>query len=371
MGISNGLSSGCRKCCPCCSLKCVGISVLVFAAFPTIINPFLDSLTPDIYGNFFEVDDAGPMEYIEGQTDIIDYPRMGFLKASEEGMEIFVGPHYLLVQPAPKWFTWIVNTVNKKLLGVHDEIYTKMEPSKVDIWDARKAADQISFEKSGFMLHTMERPSETAEWRDVEDIKKFQNEMEPKLRELYPAAKRIVWTHNMVRGGHKWTDQPGAVDGPHLDYSQNDTARLEFFDEWPINEQAKELPMLVGDYDSKDEKLGVILGIWKPVYMKNPVCDHPLAIMDASTFLPEHERPYRLHINFGFFRYDTLSGAIVHDPSQKWYYYPFQTSEEVLIFTQYSRGKWWANPHGSFKNPNCPDNHETRQSIEMRVGLFF
>lgn len=369
MGISNGLSNGCHRCCPCCSLKCVGISVLVLAAFPTIINPFLDSYTPDpdSFGNFFDVDDVGPKDYVEGLTDIIDYPRMSFIKASEEGTDRFYGFQDIMMQTTPKWFRWLVSFNNKMFGGVRG-IH---EPSKVSIWDARKASEQISFERSGFMLLTMEKPSETTKWEDQEDIEKFQKEMEPKLRELYPATKRIVWTYNIVRGGKKLMDQKAAVDGPHLDYSQNDTARLQFYDVWPINEQAKELPMLVGDYDSEDEKLGVILGIWKPVYMDTPVCDHPLAVMDASTFHPEHERPYRLHINFGYFRYDSLTGAIVHDSTQKWYYYPFQTSEEVLIFTQYTRGKWRANPHSSFKNPYCPGKYDTRKSIEMRVGLFF
>ena len=51
--------------------------------------------------------------------------------------------------------------------------------------------------------------------------------MEPHLRKLYPEAKKILWTHNIVRGGGKAGDQPKALQ-PHLDYHQNKTARIEY-----------------------------------------------------------------------------------------------------------------------------------------------
>ena len=51
--------------------------------------------------------------------------------------------------------------------------------------------------------------------------------------------------------------------------------------------------------------------------------------------------------------------------------YPFQNTREVLIFHQYSKGKFFANPHTSFLNRNCPEDTETRMSVEMRLALFF
>ena len=166
-------------------------------------------------------------------------------------------------------------------------------------------------------------------------------------------------------------DQPAAIDGVHLDYSQNDTARVEFHEEYPVNKNSKEHLALLGKWDTEEDEIRTLLGIWKPIYMNNPVCDHPLAIMDARTFRQVDERPHYLHIDFGFFTFHNLNGAIVHHSDQHWYYYSFQTDTEVLVFTQYSRGRQFANPHASFSNPNCPTEYDSRISVEMRAAVFY
>ena len=65
------------------------------------------------------------------------------------------------------------------------------------------------------------------------------------IKELYPEAKRIEWTHNVVRGGHMPGDQPAAVGAPHLDYHQNDTARVEFHKERPVFSPGKNESVLI------------------------------------------------------------------------------------------------------------------------------
>ena len=76
-------------------------------------------------------------------------------------------------------------------------------------------------------------------------------------------------------------------------------------------------------------------------------------------------------ISFGIITFHNLAGGIKYSPKQKWYYYSFQNDKEVLVFHQYSRGKFFANAHGSFLNKNCPEDTEPRVSVEMRVALFF
>ena len=45
---------------------------------------------------------------------------------------------------------------------------------------------------------------------------------------------------------------------------------------------------------------------------------------------------------------------------------------EVLIFHHFAKGKpGFINPHGSFNNPNCPANYQSRMSVEMRAIVFF
>ena len=58
------------------------------------------------------------------------------------------------------------------------------------------------------------------------------------------------------------------VAGPHLDYHQDDAKRLEFYAVYPLFEdgQNKTDPhYLVGAHDTPEEKMSVLLGVWKPL----------------------------------------------------------------------------------------------------------
>ena len=100
--------------------------------------------------------------------------------------------------------------------------------------------------------------------------------MNQHLKKLYPNVKRILWTTNIVRGGNKIMDHP-AAHAPHLDYYQDDDDRIEFHKEHPIFESnwitmdsslshLTEPAILMGQQDTEDSKLGVLLGVWKPLY---------------------------------------------------------------------------------------------------------
>jgi hypothetical protein len=110
----------------------------------------------------------------------------------------------------------------------------------------------------------------------------------------------------------------------------------------------------------------------KPINMRTPICDHPLAMASAATFQAEKIRNHEVHFEFWPFKdLHTLSGGIVYDESLKWYYYSFQEDDEVLLFTQFTKDQFFANPHTSFTNPSCDESFNTRMSIELRVGLFW
>ena len=155
----------------------------------------------------------------------------------------------------------------------------------------------------------------------------------PKVRLL----KRLEWTSNLVRGDDKPGDQPRAL-GPHLDYHQDDELRREFHSRFPPMSftNRTEPHLLLGHLDTEQEQLGVILGLWKPLY-PSTVCDYPLAVMDARTFKPDNQVPYELHINFIAGIFHNLNGAISFSPDQQWYYFARQSTQEVLIFHQYTK----------------------------------
>ena len=197
--------------------------------------------------------------------------------------------------------------------------------------------------------------------------------MEPHLMKLYPDTKRIVWTHNVVRGGSRVGDQPFAL-GPHLDYHPDNVLRKEYHREYPPKasfiDVTTEPDILMGALDDEETKLKVLLGVWKPIY-PDKICDHPLAVMDVRTMKEELLTMAKTSFNYFFMYFYNLSAGIVYSPEQKWYYYPFQTTQEVLVFHQFTSGtKFFANPHTSFSNKNCPPDTKPRISVEFRVALF-
>jgi len=310
----------------------------------------------------------------------------GFTKFGKD-VELYMGFDYILVQSAPCALLKLIDFLGWKTDYTKGDFAKTNENHSVTIYDARKT-NFGSFGETGFTLIELEEEPETTDWRTPlamnpdADIKKFHQQMEPHIMKLYPQTKRMKWTYNVVRGGDTFGDQPravgdkekGFVGAPHLDYHQNATARVEFHQKYPINEYwmpDTEPSLMMGSGDDDESKLGVLLGVWKPIHPTTTVCDFPLAVMDARTFKPEHQGKNELHLNFGFFRFHNLNGVISYCPEQKWAYYSFQTTKEVLVFHQYSSNKFYANPHTSFFNKNCPEGSEKRVSVEMRLALYF
>jgi len=297
-----------------------------------------------------------------------------FTKTEIDLFELYIGPEFILQAITPCAFIKLMIFIRHQLYGNNMEIFDdKTESRTVSILDARKH-NPGSFEQTGFTLIQLDEEPKTTNWRPgSEDISLFQKQLEPHLMKMYPQTKRIQWMTNLVRGGNHFGDQP-AAPAPHLDYHQNDTEREIFYDSYdlpvPFGDNKNEPNVLMGVFDNEDEKLGVMLGVWKPI-QPDQICDLPLAIMDARTFEPENQILYYLHINFLFMTFHNLNGAISYNPNQKWYYYSQQTTKEVLVFHQYTKGKWRANPHTAFKNKNCPKDTESRISAEIRVALYF
>ena len=73
---------------------------------------------------------------------------------------------------------------------------------------------------------------------------------------------------------------------PHLDYHQNDTERKIFYESYDLpvafGDNKNEPNVLMGVFDKEDEKLGVMLGVWKPIqpdhvsslHQKKIICKH-------------------------------------------------------------------------------------------------
>jgi len=300
-----------------------------------------------------------------------------FIKKGTKEVEISLGPEFILTQFCPCAIVKMITKV-RHIINGHadlDQLQAHQENHTVTILDARKHKPG-TFSETGFTIVTLDEEPGTKNWRyGSKDIHLFQEMMNPHLMKLYPETKKILWLNNVVRGGDKPGDQPVAPS-PHLDYFQDDEARHEFHKTFPLinpehsERNVSEGHVLTGHYDTEDLEARVMLGVWKPL-SPTQVCDFPLAVMDARTFNKENEVPNETHINFIAMMFHNLGGTIIFDTMQKWYYYSMQTTKEVLVFHQYTKGKFLANPHTAFANRNCPKDTESRISVESRVALFF
>jgi len=111
-----------------------------------------------------------------------------------------------------------------------------------------------------------------------------------------------------------------------------------------------------------------IVNVWRPLV--DPVEDYPVALCDARSLsaadLVDTERRAANHV-----------GAIqlaLHDPAQRWYYYPAMRPPEVLLFKTFDSLDGGVHPcsiHSAIRLPNAPVDAKPRESIETRVLLFY
>lgn len=376
-------------CFSCCSFKSTAIAVLLAAFFIAVANPILDELIAPLPPSDDDgVVDAAPPEGLRSPfdpsaTDVLGYGGLVFTKEGRDEERSVGGLTYIMHQSFPRWATALMErheVGSDETSGSGDgDGDDPTETRTADILDARRRESELRFEETGFALIGMEDDASigtVANWRTLTGIRPFQRDLERRIRnDLYPNATRVEFTYNRVRGGDMFGDMPALVDSPHLDYTQGDAAWDRFIEEYPGSDSPREVQLLTGKEDTDDDEIRVLLGIWKPIEAAKPgggVCDRPLAVMDARTFSPDREALRLYHISYGgVLAFHNVNGGVRYHDGQRWYYYPFQKESEVLVFTHYTKGRHFCNPHTSFENPNCPPDAGKRVSVEMRAAVFF
>lgn len=244
----------------------------------------------------------------------------------------------------------------------------------VAVKDARKLSTAPSLDVEGFELFSL------ADLNVEEQTSMSYGPLKPKieahLRAQYPEVKDFVWTYEVKRlkaKSYNGDTQARTEGEPHLDYSADHNATREYYERYPDVMDAPQL-IVEGHPTNPDLTLMKVLGIWKPTDMTTPVCRNSLAMMDARTMNPEDHVNGEFHLYldaFGLFNiFNSLAGSLKYSPEQKWFYYPHQTIQEVLLFTQWSPRDFFATPHTGILVDNCPEEFEDRISIESRIGLF-
>jgi len=111
-----------------------------------------------------------------------------------------------------------------------------------------------------------------------------------------------------------------------------------------------------------------IINVWRP--LTDPVEDYPLALVDARSLTADHlvdtERRAPNHVG-------EIQLAL-HDPQQRWFYYPAMRPDEVLMFKTFDSAEGGVRPcsiHTAIHLPDAAPDAKPRESVETRAFVFY
>jgi len=394
----------CSACCSCacCSLRLSTLIVAAVAATLSVVNHALDALVwvpirldPNVTGcrqaSFRFVD-------ISAQR----------LTLRHDPMLVLALVNYLVTllgRAVPRW------AVALAALASHaGETPLPTHVRNLTIRDARAA--RLRHTRAGFALIRL--PAAGTAIRTAGSSAGLgaaaQSELEAEIRRLYPRARRMVWTHRPLRAGG-WaallntpqlgiksplnppTLSPLYMHGPlerlepafagraKRSYSANRTVRQLSSGDYPglssggLTAPGWSLPhdrLLGSAGEDMPAQLQVLIGLIVPVGGSQSVgCPRlPLAVMHGRTFRKRQARPLWQQMGIGLWARHDTGTAVVHHPRQRWWYFSSHEPGEALLFTLYTRGRFFATPYAAFGRPGCPQDAQST-TLEMRVSLFW
>ena len=216
------------------------------------------------------------------------------------------------------------------------------EAHTVAISDMREIAETLSVDREGFELlrHT------TA----VEDLY-----TDNAIEQVYKPEIVALLRHRF-----------GASQVVIFDVTRRSASRLH------VDYTVKSGPQRTKDILGEDEvaRLTAVgariiqVNVWRPI--RGPVERSPLALADASTvqqddlIATDQIFPDRIGEIYN----------LAHDPSQRWYYAPRMTTDEILLIKGWDSlddGRARFTPHSAFNPPQMRNDAPPRASIEVRT----
>ena len=243
------------------------------------------------------------------------------------------------------------------LTGGVPEVFFEFEEHTVPIGDMREIADTLSIDREGFELLR-----HTTAVRDLYDDDAVDNqyypEIEALLRQRFDADRVVIFDVTRRSDGGAGAQNRDGLRGPawrvHVDYT------------------VKSGPQRVKDIlgEAEAERLAasgariIQVNVWRPI--RGPVQRAPLALADASS-----ARPEELIATDQMFP-DRVGEIynLAHAPSQRWYFAPRMTPDEVLLIKGWDSlddGRAQFTPHGAFELADTDETAPPRESIELRT----
>ncbi len=242
------------------------------------------------------------------------------------------------------------------LTGDKPAFFFESEIRVVPIADMRDVADDFSIDREGFEL--LEHRTAVADLHDDAAVRgDYYREIEELLRRRFGASRVAIFDATRRSDAGDGAANPVGRRGParrvHVDYT------------------TKSGPQRVKDIlgEAEAERLAatgariIQVNVWRPI--QGPVRRAPLALADAASVRPEElvatDQVFPDRVGEIY--------HLAHAPTQRWYYAPLMTPDEVLLIKGWDSlddGRARFTPHSAF---DLADSEEAppRESIELRA----
>ena len=234
------------------------------------------------------------------------------------------------------------------------------------------------FEAHGFAL--LASPSAVDDWsfeatdtpQTSAGLRTFQAEVAQLIRErLLPNHRLEIYQSVPVRRGAD-AAIPEYATGVHQDYglTPDDLCEsLEAFAGAALSDWWRST-------FERDEVAGfMMIDIWRPLHLERPLRHMPLALCEPGSVLPEDCVPVR-YLGITPTGRPANQLCLRFQPTQRWWYYPDMTSDELLAFKLFQTFKGREGPtvdccfHAAFEDPLAAPDEPPRRSCEHRVSVF-
>ena len=244
----------------------------------------------------------------------------------------------------------------------------RLEAHRVTIHDARPIRATLALDTQGFVL--VEHRSAVRDFWDEDVVRAVHYaEAERLVCDLTGARRALVFDHTLRRR---------APDRPPLDGAGGSFAAVRepvgrVHADYTAISARDRMRQLLGDTEAADRfrRRFAIVGLWRPTN-RDPLLDAPLAVCDARSVGESDMAPNDLI--YPDRRGQTCIG--MHNPEHRWYFFPEQRRDEVIVFKNFDSAAGIAGiagvvPHTAFDDPATPQDAPLRESIELRAFAFF
>jgi hypothetical protein len=241
--------------------------------------------------------------------------------------------------------------------GGAPQVFFDTERHMVSIHDVRPLAGALSLDREGFEL--LRHETAVNDLYDDDAIEKvYYPEIEALLRSVTGASRVVIFDATRRSDAGAGAKNRDGLRGPasrvHVDYTEKSGPQR--------------LKDLLGEAEAARLAASgariIQINVWRPI--RGPVERSPLALADASSVRAEDliatDQVFPDRVGEIY--------HLAHHPSQRWYYAPLMTPDEVLLIKGWDSlndGRARFTPHGAFDLPDTPEDAAPRESIEVRT----